>query len=138
RHPRWIGQVLWDESTLVYPDEAWRELGLEPIDERLLVPSADVPQFAGGVDRSNDIVPDDFFDAAWTLGDDEPGDGVHALVQLGDLAMVCAPDLYSPRPLPSIEQILDPPTLAGPEFACCVDPVAKEQVTAPPELLGLM
>ena len=31
---------------------------------------------------TRDITPEDFFDRAWALGDDEPGSGVHALTQL--------------------------------------------------------
>ena len=137
RHPRWMGDVLSNESELVYPDPRWVELPLDPADDRLLVPAARRPQFRRGADRSSDITSDDFFDAAWTLGNDEPGDGVHALVQITDLAMVCAPDLYSPAPLPALESIVDPPSVAGPEFSECVDVHPKDQVAAEPALLGL-
>ena len=136
-HPRFIATVVSQESELAYPDPAWADIDLAPLDERLLVGVASHPQFRDGADRSSDIVPDDFFDAGWTLGNDEPGDGVHALVQLTDLAMVCAPDLYSPTPLPPVESIVDPPSVAGPEFSPCVDVKAGEQTAAAPPLGGL-
>ena len=135
-HPRSIATVLSHESSLVIPDAAWVASDLEPsLDWQA---ARGTTLFEGGVDRYADITPDDFFDAKWTLGDDNAGSGVHALVKLRDLAMACMPDLYDPFPNPEPQNILDPPSLAGDEFEYCLDrPPAGRQAAAPDELRGL-
>jgi hypothetical protein len=97
-------------------------------------------QFAGGLDRYEDIALDDFFDENWVPADEDPGiQGVHCLVQLADLSLLVVPDLYSPNPLAPIESILTPPSLAGATFAHCVQTkLALTQAgPAPGQLLGL-
>jgi hypothetical protein len=130
RHPRWLATVLCNESQLIYPDPIWINTDLEPTNPDLFVEPATSPQFTGGSDRYADITPEDFFDATWTFGDDEPGDGVHALTALSDLSLLAVPDLYSPAPLVPVESINDPVSLVGAEFARCVDvplsPVSQE------------
>jgi hypothetical protein len=143
-HPRWVARAIDAESELVYADPDWvAALDLSQLDLALVarlpvVTPDDPPQFTGGEDGYADIVPDDFFDALWTLGDDEPGEGVHCLVHLSDLSQVCVPDLYSPGPLAPVADVIDPTSLAGPTFAPCVTPVPKaEQAVSPAELAGL-
>jgi len=136
-HPRWIATVLSFESQLVYPHKDWAYADVKP-EEPHLPPAGWSATFLGGEDRYADITPDDFFDD-WTLSDDEPGNGVYALAQLSDLSLVVAPDLYSPAPLVSPESVLDPISLAGPEFERCVDlGVEPAQQTLPEfDLAGL-
>lgn len=147
-HPRWLATVLCHRSQLVFPADSWLTADLlpnpgTPLVEPVLAPPSgarpDPPQFEGGEDRFGDLVPDDFFDPAWVEGDGEPGAGVHALVHLPDLASVAVPDLYVPRALAPVEAVLDPLSLAGPEFRRCVTqpPRAPEQESAPGELAGL-
>jgi hypothetical protein len=153
-HPRWVAQVLCDESQLVYPDPAWidaevdlghldlvalAETALPPTDDLAAPPSTQEPQFTGGEDRYADLMPEDFFDPSWTLGNDEPGSGVQALAQLAELSLLVVPDLYSPEPLAPVEPILDPPPLAGDTFERCLDeePSRGAQGTAAGDLTGL-
>ena len=70
-------------------------------------PSSRRAAFSAVEDGYSDLVPDDFFDADWVLGDDGPADGVHALVAVTDVATVVVPDLYQPSPLPELDGILD-------------------------------
>jgi uncharacterized protein len=134
-HPRWLAAVLAAESSLVWAAGDW-------IDRRLAVPAAlpgeTIGRFAGGDDdRASDITPDDFFDRAWVPGDDGPGDGVQALGETVDVSLLVTPDLYLPWPLPPVDDVTDPPTLAGPRFAWCVDLLPPRQERRPVELLGL-
>ena len=138
RHPRSLVEVLSHESRLVIPDPAWVSSELEPQDRRLTVTRTRRSEFRGGLDRYSEITPDDFFDARWALGNDAAGAGVHALVKLSDLAMVCVPDLYEPVAVPPREDILDPPSLAGAEFEYCLrDAPGTRQGGTPDELAGL-
>jgi hypothetical protein len=121
QHPRWIATVLTAESALVYPDASWTNSAVTPDDESLAFDPAASPSFRGGEDRYPDITPEDFFDPLWTLGDEEPGDGVHALAQLPDLSLLVAPDLYSPFPLARPRRLEIPASLAGPAFTRCVE-----------------
>ena len=139
-HPRFLGLVLYRESRLLYPHHSWVESDLLPasaIDlpanpQRLIVTRPD--RFSGGEDRYAEIVPEDFFDAAWVMGQETPGDGVHALTLLTDLASVVAPDLYLPEPLPEAHQDETPVSLASGRFAPCraiapaTEPLASHQV----------
>jgi hypothetical protein len=126
QHVRWMATVLCYESSLVFPDSSWINAELIPTNSDLL-PAPWSELFVGGENRYQDIEPADFFDPDWVLGNDQPGDGVHALVQLADLSSLVVPDLYSPAPLSPIKNVVDPISLAGPEFAPCVT------LTKPPE-----
>ena len=125
-HPRWMATVLCYESQLVYPDKGWMAAGILPSDPDLLPPRP-AEAFTGGVDRYSDITPDDFFDPKWTLGNAEPGAGVHALTHLSELSLLAVPDLYSPAPLVPPEKVISPVSLAGSEFERCVDPLPVGQ-----------
>jgi uncharacterized protein len=135
-HPRWSATVLCNKSNLVFPDQAWSLQELMPADGTL--PSAAASTWSGGADLSADIVPGDFFDADWVPGDDRPGSGVQCLLDIEEVALVVAPDLYSPIPVRPVESVADPVTLAGKDFARCIHPQAvAPPPPAAPELDGL-
>jgi hypothetical protein len=149
-HPESLAAVLCHRSELLFPHLDWHLSDLVPVagarfGESLLPPvvPGEPPQFDDGagdpvVDRYDDLVPDDFFDLGWTLGDEGPGAGVHAFLGTPEVATLVVPDLYSPGPLAPVEPIVEPPTLAGPEFGpCVVLPPPAEQDNPPPELVGL-
>lgn len=137
-HPRWMATVLCNESALVFPDASWSQSEIVPQFVDLTTPPLPSPQFAGGADGWADITPGDFFDPTWTVTSDCPGQGVQSLAELGDLTMLAVPDLYSPAPLVPLLGILDPVSLAGPDFATCVDlPVQTSQGTGSYDLTGL-
>ena len=135
-HPRRIAAVLCAESELVYPGSRWAESDLVPASAYLhdLVAGP----FRHGRDGYAEVVPEDFFAANWVLGDDGPADGVQAVLEADEVATLVVPDLYEPSPLPPLEYVIDPPTLAGPFFARCVDLKAGVQEAQPSELLGLL
>lgn len=145
-HPRWIAAVLANESELVLPCDDpglpagdplayWLDCDLQ-IDPAL--PSYEASGFTGGADRYADITPDDFFDEKWVVGNDCPGSGIHSLVDIEDLSLLVAPDLYSPGPLPPVELITAPTSFAGPQFSECIAPVPAPPQGPPPEdLTGL-
>lgn len=139
-HPRWLASVLETESILARADPEWADLALRKEDAAAIphAPGLDgAARFTGGLDRYADLVPEDFFDRRWTPGDAEPGDGVYALTHLPDLANVVVPDLYAPAPLPGQEDVIEV-TLAGPDFAPCVDlPPPESQEPVPLDLPGL-
>ncbi len=139
-HPRWLGRVLCRESELVYPGAAWMDVRLLPSEELLRGERVESAPFhavedplRAVEDRWQHIVPDDFFDPRWVPGDEEPGRGVHALVDLDDLSMLVVPDLYSPGELVPREDIRDPASLAGPVFSTCLpaEPRGEQEPPAP-------
>lgn len=146
RHPRWLATVLCYESRLVYPAPEWIATDLEPANPDLVVESPQFPQFGDlassptrvtpVADRYADITPEDFFDASWTFGDGEPGNGVHTFSGLPEVSILVVPDLYSPLALAPVDSILDPRSFASPEFSRCVDAplVSVEQEIAPADL----
>lgn len=131
-HPRWMAAILADESALVYPDTAWLDSAFTPDDLTLATDPPVSALFTGGDDRYPDITPDDFFDPLWTIGDEEPGSGIHALSQLSDLSLLVAPDLYSPFPLVEPRKLTLPVSLAGPVFTRCLDLPAPPVAPEPP------
>ena len=125
RHPRWMATILYNNSELVYPHHAWIEREIIPKDVNNLpidvgLKLLEKSHFGGGEDRYAEIKHADFFDSNWTLGDPEPGDGIHALTLLDDLSSVVVPDLYVPEHLAAPEAVHDLRSLAGPNFAPCV------------------
>jgi uncharacterized protein len=143
-HPRWMAKILSYESELVYPATNWIEQEILPPDAALN-PTGWSLAFGHPFDglpikdRYEAITADDFFDATWTRSNEVPGNGVHALTQLADLASMVVPDLYSPMPLAPLEIITDPISLAGAEFARCiiVEPKRDEQTKPQYDLAGL-
>ncbi len=140
-HPRWMATVLCYESDLVYPDSSWIGGQVVPTNAELAASgwsdSFRGPDLQPVKDRYADIVPEDLFDD-WTLGDEEPGDGIFALTQLSDLSLVVVPDLYSPAPLSGAASVVDPASLAGPDFELCVRQEHKtEQANGEFDLDGL-
>jgi hypothetical protein len=135
-HPRWLARAVYEDSVLVHPAAEWADADLV-IPGGAAAPLIAGP-FTGGADDYPAIVPDDFFDDEWVLGDDCPGAGVHALVALPDLAQVVAADLYSPAPLAPTDRPPAPLPGAGPEFATCLPAAAPVSlVTATGDLDGL-
>jgi hypothetical protein len=135
-HPRWAATVLSRDSALVFPHHLWASGRLVPADATL--PDAVTTPFLRGLDRYPDLVFDDFFDGDWLPGDDTPGQGITCLADLPDLGLLAAPDLYEPSLLEPVVSVAPPVSLAGPEFATCVDPPpAAEAPVEPPQLLQL-
>lgn len=137
-HPRWLARAVYAESTLLFPGEEASGSWLDA--DALAVPDALAPfetaPFAGGLDRYADITPEDFF-GGYTPGDEAPGRGVEALVHLGDLSVVVAPDLYSPRSL-GTRVVPEDPSLGSGEFEACLPPPPPAPIgAAPEELTGL-
>lgn len=125
-HPRWLGRVLVLESNLVWPGPAWASAAVELVDPTLapvgLIGADGDGHMQGGADQWAAIVPEDFWDPTWVRGDEVPGDGVHSLVDHDDIGLVVAPDLYEPHPLVAPDDVTDPPTFCGPDFAVHVEP----------------
>jgi hypothetical protein len=138
-HPRWMATVLCRESSLVFPAEAWIADSLVPDSEQLLAVEPPEVQFEGGEDRTSEIEPDDFFDASWVPGDEDPKSGVHCLISIDDVALVVAADLYSPRPLDPDGSVAEPEPPASAEFVACShdEEAPPSQQTKLPPLLGL-
>jgi hypothetical protein len=154
--PRWIASVLVNESDLVLPCDDpkrasgdplayWLDCDLQ-IDPALPTYSTSPfsrvdnlhSDFTPVTDRYADITPEDFFDNHWTLGDDCPGSGIHALTDVDDLSLLTAPDLYSPGPLAPIQIVTGPTSFAGPDFTECIAPLPAPPQGAPAQdLTGL-
>jgi hypothetical protein len=129
-HPQRIGAVLCERSRLVYPDATWVDDDLAP-DPAL--PELAWPEFAGGEDGYDELVPEDCFDPR----DEWPASGIHALVDAPEVASLVVADLYEPAPLPPQDAILDPPSLAGPRFEPCGDATGPQQAESRPSLAGM-
>jgi hypothetical protein len=137
-HPRWMATVLCNESSLLFPDASWSDFEIIPDSVNLDSVAPPSNQFQGGEDGWTDITPDDFFDPNWAVTDDDPGQGVQCLAQLSDLTLLAVPDVYSPAPLTSVQNIIDPRSLAGPDFETCVDlPAPPTQGVGSYDLSGL-
>ncbi|MEA2195585.1 MAG: uncharacterized protein QOG42_2019 [Solirubrobacteraceae bacterium] len=137
-HPRWLADVLCDESALAWPDRAWAATELLPdvdLHDGALLPGDPVS------DRYRELVPTDMFDTTWVPGDEPdvrlPG-GVHALLEADEVASVCLPDLYEPELFSSPTPVDPTVHAAGPQFERCLEPAAA---STPPgavaELAGL-
>jgi len=143
-HPQGLASVLCQQSILVWPHGSWAGATLTPRDARLelIVVSSDT--FAGGADEWESLIPDDFFDPAWSAAEDQPGGGITAVTGLTHEAAVTqlvVPDLYLPAQWAG-EEVVDalPPGSAGAEFSDCVDiPAIAAVASIPPSrLTGLI
>jgi hypothetical protein len=121
-HPRWLGDVVRRDSRLVEPAFPDGD-GLRPGAE--LRPSRAVAQPGSAVDRYDVIDGWDIMHA-----------GVPAALAAPGPALLCVPDLYSPAPLPELDEVLPPVTTAGATFAEChpLRAVREASVAAPPAL----
>jgi len=148
-HPRWLARVVVDESALVWPAVEWAggtiridDPALAPISLAATTAGPGVATMSGGRDRWQDIVPDDFFDPRWVPGDELIGDGVQCLAENSDVGLLLAPDLYEPQPLVDTDDVTDPVTLCGPDFAPHVEsdrlPPPPTTQPPPPGLDGLL
>lgn len=148
-HPQYLASVLCDRSTLLWPHADWAGQRLAPVDARIEFVRGAAHGFTGGEDAYDTLVPGDFFDAAWSVADDEPGQGLAALAPLEAVAsvgtagitQVVVPDLYVPA------QWADPPPVpalvtgsAGATFAPCVEAMVQPGASAvpPSALTGLI
>ncbi len=121
-HPRWLARVIAVESGLVWPGVEWSNGTIDGVDPSLdpvaLIDDGGPPtQLDPFVDQWDTIVPEDFWDHSWVPGDENVGGGVHCLVDHDDIGLLVAPDLYDPLPVPALDDVTDPPTLCGPDFA---------------------
>lgn len=146
RHPRWLATVLSNESALVFPAADWADADLLPdaADDLPRPPMLEVSRaFVDGADRYDDLELADLFGTPGAVLDpgagDGPGDGIDALLGIDEVASLVVPDLYVPEPLPVLDPVAAPTSLAGATFAPCV--VARDAeadpVAAPPMLPGL-
>jgi len=138
-HPRWVGDVLADESALAWPDAAWAQGALAPHPD---LRTARTGAWEGGADRWDDVVHDDCFDRRWVPGDEPDvvlGAGIHALLAAEDVASVGVPDLYEPEPFTAPVPVAPAVRPAGPEFEPCLEPDADAAPPAPrAPLAGLL
>jgi hypothetical protein len=136
-HPRWLARVLVEESELLLPEERETHSWLEgSIDVAPDLAPAIAELFEGGEDRYHEIVHADFFDPRWTFGDEAPGDGVHALVEQPEIALLCVPDLYSPGALVEREDIVVTSVASG-DFEDCREIEIEQQAESIGDLDGL-
>ena len=135
-HPRWLARVIARESAMVWPTVSWANATIRMNDARLepvtLVGADDADHMTDGTDRWADVHREDFFDPFWVSGDEQPGDGIHALVDHDDIGLLVVPDIYDPLPLDEPDDVADPATFCGPDFAVHVETVAAPPESQPP------
>ncbi len=134
-HPRWLARVLVTESELLWPDLSWAAGTVvlpDPALPSLVLRSDDGDHLGGGRDLWSTITPEDFWDAGWVPGDEDPGDGVQCLGEVDDVGLVVAPDLYEPEPLAPVDDVTDLPTFCGPDFEVHVEQPDPPPPEAPP------
>ncbi|WLE98062.1 MAG: phage tail sheath C-terminal domain-containing protein [Candidatus Electrothrix communis] len=136
-HPRWLAEVLYRESQLVFPDLSWANSSILP-EKPELVPFPPSLQLERAVaifsdpdkddiedpsveDRYGDIAFVDFFDESWSLNDPDPGNGIQAVSHLADVSALVVPDLYVPEPLEEQADIRDFSLPVSSSFAPCLD-----------------
>lgn len=137
-HGRYLADVLCRESILVWPDKTWAGTDLLPAEtdaESLVGQSVTL---ANGADDYSVIDYDDFFDAAWTPGDDTPGAGIFSLAGTEEVTHLVVPDLYQPSQWVKTDDPLADTRVdsAGACFAPCVSTgeCAEAPVAATPQL----
>lgn len=135
-HPRFVAGILCDESALAWPDLAWSTSELRPYPDlhpAVLVPGPPVD------DRYPALAPADMFDASWTPGD-EPDTrtpaGVHALLEVDEVAIVCLPDLYEPEQSSLPQPLVPAIRAAGPQFERCLEPDDADPHESPVAVLA--
>lgn len=136
RHPRALAAELCRASLLVWPEPAWAQQALRPVDASRL--GHERIAFEGGADEFSTLTPGDFFDPLAPDGfwreDPDPettgGEGIDALRALDEPALLLVPDLYHPlglgRELQPIAERLDE---AGANFSPCRP--GRTQLTPP-------
>jgi hypothetical protein len=143
-HPQGLANVLCQQSTLVWPHRRWAGSALTPRDARVELIVAHSQPFTGGGDAWDELIPDDFFDLAWSAAEDQPGGGITAvtgLTQEAAVTQLVVPDLYLPAQWAGLAFIdALPGGGAGAEFSDCVDipAVAAVQSSPPSSLTGLI
>jgi hypothetical protein len=126
-HPNWIGRALQQSSALVELVGAEQGIALGDV---TLEPQHSTLALAGA-DRYAAVVPGDVFGSR-LVGGDDAADGLDALARVPEVASIVVADLYSPAAVPESSVVADPPTLAGPDFAPCVELPGSAALTAQP------
>lgn len=132
-HPRFIGAVLSDESILVVPAGDW-SVPIVPSDA-LLRPAVAACIHTGS-DRWHSIDHSSFFDAGDPADDpldEQPHRGVDAMGRVGEIGLLCVPDLLwrwqgrvaEPEPPPH-------PPATGCFQPCAADPQPTPYAAPPP------
>lgn len=130
-HPRWLGDVLHQESRLV--DVAASPPALVLTDTRLSPVAAEPDEESpGGTDRWHLVTPSDVF-GNLLEGDASGTEGLDALLAAPEVATIVVADLYSPADLPVTDAVELPGVGAGPAFAPCLAS-APARHPAPPAL----
>jgi hypothetical protein len=116
-HPRWLSDVVRQESRLV---EVVAAPALLPLSDPTL-PDVNATPVVGmeGLDRWNLVTPADAF-GRLLEGDESGTDGLDALLDAPEVATVVVPDLYSPVDLPSTDPVEIEGFTAGPTFLPCL------------------
>ena len=128
-HPRWVADVLCDESTLVWPDAEWATGELRP-DPDLRI--ARTGQWVGGRDRYRDLVAGDTVGDPAAVDDEPPlWEGAAALLATDEVSTICVPDLYEPAGLATIAPRPPAAPAAGAEFSRCLEPDDEAEPLAP-------
>jgi hypothetical protein len=143
-HPRWLGTVLLEESSMLLPDPAWALEGScqlsDPALPPLILVGTDLisDHLILGADRSREIIPEDFFDFSWVPGDEQPGTGIHALAEIDEIGLLVTPDLYAPSSIAPVDEPAEQVSLLGSAFEPCIETLI---IPPPPpqaqELAGL-
>lgn len=133
-HPRWLATVIYQESTLINPEEFWLDASLTPFNahyfpqdtKRELIENPYL--FSKGEDRYDQINHEDFFDADWSLGDNTSGNGIYALTQEQEISLLVVPDIYVPESLPEKDDIEYLASLSDAEFSPCEDVIRQDDI----------
>jgi uncharacterized protein len=124
-HPRYAGVVLATESLLARPSGTWTAALTPP--DALLAPVA-AERVHAGADRWDGITGSSFFDGDPANADplDElPHRGVDAIGRVGELGLLCAPDLTWSWPEGSAVRDVPERRRARPAFGPCEVPQAQ-------------
>lgn len=128
-HPRWMATILCRDSQLVWPDPDWADTAQRPSLGQAGAVLSVLATFSGGDDAATlAVVPEDMFDMRW-ISLDDPGEGVHALLDMDDITHVCIPDLYHPVSLVEMPQA--PPETGASEFELCLHAPEPENAPLP-------
>jgi hypothetical protein len=137
-HPRWIASVLCEDSTLLWPDEAWAGGRLTPAEPAVEALRSRHEPFAGGADFYAEIAPAHFFDPDWSAAEERAGEGVAALAGVADATQLVVPDLYLPAAFATSFAPAPPAQAdAGAVFSACVETAPPPAPpTVPPDALS--
>lgn len=135
-HPRYLADVLCNESELVWPHYDWAAAELLPASANCEALRGTAVLQTAGVDDYENIVIDDFFDTSWSAAEEQPGEGLCCLAQRSDLTQLLVPDLYLPAQWARQGSTAQAdPASAGGVFAPCASVSEVVSTAAAPALL---